>query len=97
MKTSDATRKLKTMQNLEIIRTYAFTQQFTTAHGIQTFGGHIHAHSFAEAEQLCRSFGAELDGELVESICENCGRREVFNEAGDDILDATQIDYRRRG
>jgi hypothetical protein len=64
---------------------YATRQKFITSDGVKVFGGHIFARSVAEAEQLCRSFGAQLDGEIIG------GHTEVFNEGNDDILDAQEF------
>ncbi len=71
-----------------IIRTYSFNQDFVTPRGRETYSGHIYAFSLAEAKRLCKLFGAVCDGEVVETICEGCGHKEVFNEVGDDILEA---------
>ncbi len=68
------------MTDTQTIRMYATRQQFKTKRGTETYGGHIFARSVAEAEQLCRSMGAQFGGEVMSD-------GEVFNEAGDDILD----------
>lgn len=69
------------------IKTFAILQRFKTDEGEKMFGGHIYATSFAEADQLARQMGAELDGQLLESICEICGKVESFDPENTDEWD----------